>query len=163
MKKTIVALSLIAVMLLGLGYAYAQGGGYGPGYGRAHPQRFANLPNLTPEQKAKFDELRRKFNEETAQIQGALVAKRLELRSLWSNPKAEDKAILEKQKELRDLQNQMMDKGVQFKLEVRKILTPEQISQFGPGWGMGRGMRGGMGGFGPGTGPGMGYRHRMGC
>ena len=76
-----------------------------------------------------------------------MLTKRLELQSLWSNPKAEAKAIMDKEKELRDLQNQMRDKIIQNKLEARKLLTPEQITESGAGGGIG---------FGPGTGGGMG-------
>jgi Spy/CpxP family protein refolding chaperone len=94
--------------------------------------------NLTPEQKAKFKELRRKFIEENAQLIGGLVAKRLELRSLWTDPKADSQVILTKEKELRDLQNQMRDKIVHYGLEARNFLTPEQIEKFGSVRGMGR-------------------------
>jgi Spy/CpxP family protein refolding chaperone len=87
--------------------------------------------NLTPEQKAKFQELRRKFIVENAQLIGALVAKRLELRSLWADPKADSKTILAKESDLRDLKNRMKDKVVQYKLEFRKSLTPEQIEKLG--------------------------------
>ncbi len=89
---------------------------------------------------------------------------RLELRSLWTDPKADNKAIADKEKQLRDLQNQMREKMVQLKLEARSILTPEQLSEFGPGTGrgtrgpgMGRGFQHGMGPWmGHGMGPGMG-------
>jgi Spy/CpxP family protein refolding chaperone len=47
--------------------------------------------------------------------------------------------IQEKEKELRDLSNQMRDKMVQHKLETRNSLTPEQISEFSSCWGRGRG------------------------
>jgi Spy/CpxP family protein refolding chaperone len=115
---------------------------------------------LTPEQKAKFQELRRKFRDENAKLIGAMVTKRLELQSLWTDPKADPKAILDKERELRDLQNQLRDKGVQMRLEARKFLTPEQIENWRPGMGMGRGP--GMGcGPGMGHGPGMGRGHGM--
>lgn len=154
-----IAAALVVVMLVGITYAFAQGPGFGPGprmkgkpcWESGGP---GNPPNLTPEQKTKFQELRRKFNEETAQHKGALLTKRLELQSLWTNPKAEAKAILDKEKELRDLQNQMRDKMIQYKLEARKFLTPEQITEFGEGCGMGSGPgRGRMMGFGRGMGP----------
>jgi Spy/CpxP family protein refolding chaperone len=106
---------------------------------------------MTPEQKAKIHELRSKFKEENAQLIGTMVTKRIELQSLWSNPKAETKSIQDKERELRDLQNQMRDKTVQMRLEARKILTPEQIAQIGPGGGRGFG-----GGFGRGCGRGWG-------
>jgi Spy/CpxP family protein refolding chaperone len=160
MKKTIVGLGLVALMVLGVAYAYAQGPGYGPGHRMGWG--YGQWSSLTPEQQTKFQELRQKFNDETAKLRGAILTKRLELQSLWRNPKADPKAIVEREKELRGLQDQMRDKAFQFKLEARNILTPEQLSQFGPGWGMGYGSWGGhmigrgygmgRGGFGPGPG-----------
>src|SRR4030042_71740 len=138
MKKTIIALGLGALMLLGVTYVYAQGPGFGPGHrtGWGHEK----WSSLTPEQQTKFQELRQKFNDDTTQLRGAIFTKRLELQSLWTNPKADPKAILEKEKEFRSLQDQMRDKAVRFKLEARNVLTPEQLAQFGPGWGMGSGF-----------------------
>jgi Spy/CpxP family protein refolding chaperone len=162
MKKTIVALGLVAVMLLGVTYTFAQGPGVGPGFGPGHRGMHESWGpvkdySLTPEQKTKFQELRRKFRDENAKLIGAMVTKRLELQSLWSDPKADSKAILEKERELRDLQNQLRDKGVQMRLEARNFLTPEQISNFGPGCGMGPGFgRGHMKGQGMGMGRGYG-------
>jgi len=166
MNKTIITIGLVALMLFGVTYVYAQGQGFGPGHRGMHsPESWGpgKVFNLTPEQKTKFQELRRKFNEETAQLKGALLTKRLELQSLWTNPKADSKAILDKEKELRDLQNQMRDKVVQFRLEARNLLTPEQITEFRPAWGMGPGFGrgrmigpGGTMGRGQGMGPGYG-------
>jgi len=155
MEKKIITLGLVALMLLvillGVTYVYAQGFGSGPGPGPgprwAERHRWGSSEsgkglNLTPEQKASFREIRKKFIQENAQLIGALVAKRLELRSLWTDPKADSQAILAKERELRDLQNQMRDKVIQAKLETRKILTPEQIANWKP-WRMRhRGMMG---------------------
>lgn len=156
MKKMIIALGLAVVMLLGVTYVYAQGPGMGPGHRGMHESWGPEKDNpLTPEQKTKFQELRRKFREENANLIGAMVTKRLELQSLWTDPKADPKAILGKEKELRELQTQLRDKGIQMKLEARKFLTPEQIANFGPGCGMGPGYgRGRMMGGGYGTGRG---------
>ena len=162
MKKMIITLGLVALMLLGVTYVYAQGFGFGPGHRGMHSQESwgpAKDYSLTPEQKAQFQEMRRKFRQENAQLFGALMTKRLELQSLWTDPKADPKAILDKEKELRDLQNQMRDKVIQLKLEARKILSPEQLAKFGPicemgtgfgrgpmmGHGQGKGYRGGFG------------------
>jgi Spy/CpxP family protein refolding chaperone len=162
MKKSLLVLCLITVLILGVTYVYAQGPGYGPGHGPGHGPGWkgecgresegpGKISNLTPEQKAKFEELRRKFNDETAQLRGALVTKRIELQSLWTNPNADPNAIVSKEKELRDLQNQMKDKALQMKLEARKFLTPEQIQESGLGMGHGFG-RGHMMGHGRGMG-----------
>jgi Spy/CpxP family protein refolding chaperone len=158
MRKTIVVLGLVAVMLFGVAYVYAQGPGMGPGHRGMHESwgPGKDYP-LTPEQKTKSQELRRKFRGENAKLIGAVVTKRLELQSLWTDPKADSKAILDKEKELRDLQNQLRDKAVQMRLEARKFLTPEQIAGFGPGGGMGPGFgRGHKMGYGPGMGRGYG-------
>jgi Spy/CpxP family protein refolding chaperone len=143
MKKAIIALSLVGVILFGITYAYARGPGFGRGeMGQYCPGFWGSGKgsSLTPEQLNKFKELRQKFNEETAQLRGNILTKRLELQSLWTNPKADPKVIADKEKELRDLQNQMKDKMLQLKLEARKSLTPDQISQFGPGHMRGYGM-----------------------
>ena len=157
MKKTIVLLGLVALMVLGVTYVYAQGPGMDPGHRGMHESWGPGRDySLTPEQKTKFQELHRKFKEENAKLIGSIVTKRLELQSLWTDPKADSKAILDKEKELRDLQNQMRDKAVQMRLEARKFLTPEQIAGFGPGCGMGPGFgRGHM--MGQGMGMGRGY------
>jgi len=158
MRKTIVVLGLVALMVLGVTYVYAQGPGMGPGHrGMGESWSHGKDSPLTSEQKTKFQELRRKFREENAKLIGAIVTKRVELQSLWTDPKADSKAILDKEKELRDLQNQMKDKAVQMRLEARKFLTPEQISGFGPGCGMGPGFgRDHMKGQGMGMGRGYG-------
>ncbi len=163
MRRKIVLLGLVAVMLLSVTYVYAQGSGMGPGMGPGHRGIHeswgpANDHLLTPDQKAKFQELRRKFSDENAKLIGAMVTKRLELQSLWTNPKADPKAILEKEKELRDLQNQLKDKAVQMRLEARRLLTPEQIENWKSGWGLGRGFTRGymMGSIGGGYGMGHG-------
>jgi len=161
-----IVLSLVSMLVLGAVYSYAYGPGYGPRGkgGQGGPcwgfSETSEASVLTPEQRTKFQELRQKFVDETAKLRGALLTKKLELQSLWTNPKAEANAIVDKEKELRDLQNQMRDKGLQFKLDARQFLTPDQIAEFGPGCGMGPGfgrgqMRGrGMGrGMGPGQGP----------
>jgi Spy/CpxP family protein refolding chaperone len=157
MKKAIIILGLVAMVMLGVTYVYAKGQEFGPGRKAMPSHEFwgaCKIPNLTPEQKAKFQELRRKFNDETAQLKGSLLTKRLELRSLWTNPKADSKAIMDKEKELRDLLNQLKDKAVQNMLDARKILTPEQLSEFGSGCRMGFGHGDMMG-----NGHMMGYGH----
>ena len=71
---------------------------------------------------------------------------------LWSDSKSGADAILEKEKELRELENQMGDKAVQMKLEARNILTAEQLAEFGK-----------FSGPGSGRGPGKGHGRGRGC
>ncbi|MCX8116794.1 MAG: Spy/CpxP family protein refolding chaperone [Desulfobacterota bacterium] len=163
MKKRWVFVSLMVLVILAAGSAYAYGPGCGPCWKGPWGEAWAagKGVDLTPDQKAKLQELRQKFTSETAKLRGELLTKRLELQSLWTNPKADPKAIAEKERELRELQNQMREKGLQHRLEVRQILTPEQIAGFGfgrdfcPGPGFGPGPKRGSG-FGWGRGPGQG-------
>jgi Spy/CpxP family protein refolding chaperone len=167
MKRTMVILAAVAV-LLGVTYVYAQGPGFGPGrgYGAFWGSGRGAGVSLTPEQRTQFRELHKKFFDETAPLRESIFAKRQELRSLWTDPNAKPEDIAQKEKELRTLQDQMRDKVVQYKLDARKDLTPEQLSQFAPGQGRGFRRGYGRGGYGMGYGYrgdyGRGYGYRMG-
>ena len=131
MKRILLALGLAGMMLLVGGRGYAQHPDHKGMY--SHESMASEKGHsVTPEQAAKFREMRRKFIGENAQLIGSLVAKKLELRFLWTDPKADPKAILDKERELRALQDQMRDKVVQAMLEARKDLTPEQIAHWKP-------------------------------
>ena len=144
MKRKIVIFGLAAIGFLGITcLVYAQNLGSGPGAGSPWGEKLGLLfrepwkgLNLTPEQKVKFQEMVKNFIQENAQLIGSLVAKRVELLSLWTDPNSNTEAILAKEKESRDLENQMRDKAVQKLLEARKVLTAEQISKIRTNWGI---------------------------
>jgi Spy/CpxP family protein refolding chaperone len=155
MKKAGIAVVSAVVMFLSFSYVYAQQdpsvGSEPKGVqGRHTYKHYAKRLGLDPQQKASLYELHRKFKGETAQLTGELVTKRQELQLLWTDPKADPEAILAKEGELRDLQNQMRDKVVHYRLEARKLLKPEQIEKLEF-----------MGGMGPGFGRGF-HHHEMG-
>ena len=179
MKKMIVAIAVIAILVTS-GLALAQGWGRGPGYGLGpcglgpsgpgagpgYGPRGAWGPglNLTPEQTQKMQALQENFFKESLPLSNAMQIKQVELRTLWAQTNPDQEKLLAKQKEINALRTQLQEKAIQNRLEMRKILTPEQQAQlgaygpgFGPGYGPGYGIRGGMmgGGFGPGRG--MGY------
>lgn len=83
--------------------------------------------NLSTEQKEKMKEVRSRYRGDTRDLRYDLVTKRLELRKLFTDPKADETAIIAKQKELNTLRQQMLEKKSLMKIEWRKILTPEQI------------------------------------
>jgi Spy/CpxP family protein refolding chaperone len=146
------------------GLAIAAGPGFGRGNNGNCPGGFDQL-NLTAEQKTKLSDLREKTWKETVSLRNEMQTKRLELRTLWTNPSPDKDKILAKQNELNDLRNKLQAKMTDSRLEARKQLTPEQAAQVatsGPGLGFGGGG-GGMHGFGrlgrgncdgPGFGPG---------
>jgi Spy/CpxP family protein refolding chaperone len=154
MKKPFIAVGFLAIVFFVAGYALAQGSGHESRHGSMHQQGSVQQQegshhrhqesaapgkdfSLTPEQKSKFQDLWRKFRLENAQLIGALVAKRIELDALWSDPKADPKAIMEKEKEMGAFRFQLREKIIQSKLEARQFLTPEQMVHFGRDWGKG--------------------------
>ena len=158
-KTTIVGLGLILVLALVAGVALAWGPGFGPGFGRGFRGPAFGvppIPNLTAEQSAQIQALRDGLLKETESLQKELYTMGTELRSLWSSSNTDQAAIAAKQKEIFNLQSQLQEKATNLGLEIRKVLTPEQLAQmpaFSQGAGFGpRGM-----GFGP---PMMGARGR---
>ena len=149
MKKTIIiglsltlAVALIATVALAWGPGFSRGFGAGAGYGTPP------IPNLTADQSAQIQALRDSFVKENEPLQKELYAKGQELRKLWSTQNADPAAIKAKQNEVSDIRSQLQDKATNLGLEIRKVLTPEQLAQmpaFSQGSGFGpRGM-----GFGP--------------
>jgi Spy/CpxP family protein refolding chaperone len=84
-----------------------------------------------------------------------MLSKSKELRNLWLAATPDQEKITALQKEARMLRDQMTDKRTAYRLEVRKVLTPEQQAKaqaYGTGRGMARGGAGMRGGHAPGWG-----------
>jgi Spy/CpxP family protein refolding chaperone len=156
MKKTIIiGMSLVLGLALVATVVLARGLGFGPGFGRGFGGPASGvppIPNITTEQSSQIQTLREGFLKETEPLQNELYAKRQELRQLLLTPNADSAAIKAKQDEISDLRFELQEKATNLRLEIRKILTPEQLTQlpaagrgFGPGMGfgpmMGRGGR----------------------
>jgi Spy/CpxP family protein refolding chaperone len=73
--------------------------------------------------------LRESFLKEKIPLRNELMLKRLELRGLWMQTNPEETKILAKQKEINALRAQLGEKITKNRLEMRKILTPEQQAQ----------------------------------
>ena len=111
---------------------------------------WASQLNLTPEQAAKLQDLREAFLRDTLTWRNELLIKRFDLRDLLRNPQSDSQAILNKQREISDLESKIQERGILLQIELRKVLTPEQIKllpphaggMYGPSMmpGRGRGM-----------------------
>jgi Spy/CpxP family protein refolding chaperone len=156
MRKTfVVVLVLVFGSTLAVSVALAWGPGFGPRFGGAFggPGNWVPpIPGLTAEQSAKIQALRDGFQKEIEPLQQELATMETDLRDLWRSSAPDQTAILDKQQEAFQLQNQIHEKATILGLEIRKVLTPEQLAQlpafrqdatFGPGAGFG------PGGFGP--------------
>jgi Spy/CpxP family protein refolding chaperone len=156
-KTTIIGLGLGLGLALVATVVLAWGPGFGPGFSggfRGPAYGVPPIPNLTAEQSAQIQALRDAFLKEVEPLQKELYTKRTELRSLWSSQNPDQAVITAKQKEISNLQSQLQDKATTLGLEIRKVLTPEQLAQlpafshgmgFGPRMGFGPPMMGPMG------------------
>ncbi len=151
-RKRTVTLFLFFLLILSQS-ALAQGppekkdweyrGGRGMMMGPMHQpmQDWARQLNLTDEQMARLQELREVYLRDTLAWRNELVIKRFDLRDLLHNPQADVNQVLAKQREVSDLESKIQERAVLNQLEMRKVLTPDQIKLLPPGFGFG-GFRG---------------------
>jgi Spy/CpxP family protein refolding chaperone len=144
---------LLAAVLIALGTAvYAAPSGPGdagsPGgfQGQAsHHHPFFDKLNLSQEQKERAREVWSRFHTDVHDLRYGLMEKRVEMRKLFTDPKADQATLLSKERELSAMRQKLMERRAQAMLEWRSILTPEQIQKLdmmprGRGMsGMGRG------------------------
>jgi len=145
-KTTIIGLSLVMVVALmaTAAFAWGPGRGYGMGPGYGTPA----IPNLTAEQSSQIQVLQKAHLDEIAPLREELFKKSTELRSLWLIQNPDQAKITALQKEILNLNSKLQEKGTNLRLEIRKVLTPEQQAQmslYGPGMGRGMGKMGRMG------------------
>ena len=115
---------------------------------------WASRLNLTEEQTARLQELRDTYLRDTMVWRNELLIKRYDLRDLLNNPKTETNVALAKQREISELESKIQERALLFQIEMRKVLTPEQIQLLPPGGG---GMYGPF--MMPGRGRGMGREY----
>ncbi len=100
------------------------------------------LLNLTEEQEKQIQALRIKHLKEVLPIETEIKIKEIELEDLWQAEKIDAKGIVAKVKEIGELRNKLELAKVNHRIEVYKLLTPEQRKVFR--WhrfGSGEGMR----------------------
>jgi len=161
MKKLPIALVTTIVVTALVTYAFSFDPGWDRGHGGAGSYgpttSFLSQLNLTPEQTAKINALREAFLRDIKPLRDKMFSKRGDLRLLWLQTNPDQNKIIAAQREIRALRDQLQDKVTTYRLDVLKILTPEQqekVKSFRLGRGFGPGARGGLPGMSPG--PGMG-------
>jgi Spy/CpxP family protein refolding chaperone len=105
--------------------------------------------------------LRDGFLKEIEPLQKELYSMGTELRNLWQSPNPDQATVEAKQKEMFNLRSQIQEESTNLGVEIRKVLTPEQLAEL-PAFNQGAGF-GPSAGFGPrGFGPRMGMMGPMG-
>jgi Spy/CpxP family protein refolding chaperone len=137
-------ISAVAILFLSAVSAFAQpwGKGMGPGVGATF---IDSSLDLTKEQADKLQKMRESYLKEITPLQNRLFTRRAEIRLLWEEANPDRERLLEKQKEVNDLQRQIEEKATMHRLEFQAALTPEQrarMMECAPGGGWERGPGG---------------------
>ncbi len=101
-------------------------GGYGSGPGNVAD--IAGTPdlNLSPDQTERIDALRAAHRRDIRPLQEQLMGKSRRLRELWLARSPDQQQIMALQREVHDLRGQLLEKLAVYRLEVLRLLTPEQ-------------------------------------
>lgn len=113
---------------------------------------------LTSEQSTAIQEHRSAFFKDTAVLRADIFKKEQELDILMLEPTVDLEKAKSIQDEISGLYGQIAQKKLLHQIDIRKLLTPDQLRQLPPGCGMGIGPCG----RGCGMGSGMGYDGRGG-
>ncbi|MGD0278693.1 MAG: Spy/CpxP family protein refolding chaperone [Smithella sp.] len=152
-KKLILTMTVVMSILLAVtAFAFGPNEGSracdekGPAY--HHDEVWKKL-NLSDEQKTKIEAIRTSAGKEIRPIREKMFDKSVELRRLWLQANPDKDKITTAQKEMRKLRDLKDDKVTAMRLEIRKVLTPEQNEKLanshwdrGPGFGPRGGNRG---------------------
>jgi Spy/CpxP family protein refolding chaperone len=115
----------------------AQAGKSGPGWGvrnwRGDAQCLsASELNLVPEQARAIDLLRQSSLREMASLRAQIFAKRLELREFLTNPAVKTETLRSTQSAISEIETRLNEKGLDYLVRVRALLTPEQLRLWCP-------------------------------
>jgi len=106
------------------------GGGEWGNPGGAMDGTILSKLNLTAEQTEKIRILRESFQKDITPLRTRIFENKAEMRLLWMQTESDAARIKAKEKETHDLMWQVMEKATDFRLALRGVLMPEQLSKF---------------------------------
>jgi len=143
--RTLTIIMAVTVLAIFASLAVAWGPGSGQGTRHGSPCNVPPIPNLTAEQASKIQAIGQGYLKEITPFRQQILAKRLELRSLWLSPNPDQAKINALQKEILNLIGQIQEKSTSARLEIRQVLTSEQQARllgYGLHMGCGKGRMG---------------------
>jgi len=87
------------------------------------------LADLTEEQIKAIESLQHTYLSKTFPLRRELISSRFELRHLIRDPNVQPKTLLDLQKRISELQTRLDNLSLSYQIEVRTILTKEQLEQ----------------------------------
>ena len=83
--------------------------------------------NLSEDQQVAIKRIKASYLNRMVHLRTELAAKQVEFKSLIGDPTAAEEAIRTRGREIEAINGQIMREMIGFELEVRRILTPEQL------------------------------------
>lgn len=124
-----VGLLLLVIPSVGL----SQGPGRGPRWGAGAEGRGCSaieMLDLSEEQRLAVQKVDANYRDRVLRRWEDLTVKRHELQAALRDPEAAESVIRAKSVELTELQNDIHRKMLEYQLEIRKILMPDQIRRW---------------------------------
>jgi Spy/CpxP family protein refolding chaperone len=82
---------------------------------------------LTDEQMKAARQIKANYTKRLLKLRSDIIAKRIEFRNLIRDPSASEEILRAKGKEIEAIDVQLIREMIDFEIEMRKILTPEQV------------------------------------
>jgi len=133
MKLTVIAFISILVLCL-VSESQAQSVGRDT---RSDPSILSNRDvsvvkelNMTEAQLKEAKRVRTTYSNRILKLRSDIIGKSIEYRNLLRDPVASEEAIRTKGKEIEAIDTQLIRERIDFEIEMRKILTPEQFQRW---------------------------------
>jgi len=131
-NKNVTLAAVFLLLVLAPASAFAQGWNKGAGGSSCVSRDYVSVEDLRlgKEQRATIERIEKDYSGRIESLRGKLMTKRLELQSLFRNPRADVQTIRARAREVIDLQSACQQLSVDYQIEVRALLTPEQIGKW---------------------------------
>jgi Spy/CpxP family protein refolding chaperone len=86
--------------------------------------------NLTDSQVKETRRIGAAYSNRTLKLRSEIIGKSIEFRNLLHDPSASEEAIRAKGKEIEAIDAQLIREKIDFQIEMRKVLTPEQLQRW---------------------------------
>jgi Spy/CpxP family protein refolding chaperone len=86
--------------------------------------------DLSAEQREALKRIDENYKEQILQHRNSLMLKRIELRGLLRDPDAHQQVIQGKAREMGDVRETLQQKMIDYQIQIREILTSEQIRRW---------------------------------
>lgn len=129
MIKRAHTIACIALLILFETAAFAQGRHKNAETSPCAPPGGVSLErlDLTEEQRIAIQKIDNVYDNQIRSLQERLMSKKLELQSVFRDPQADEEMLHAKAREVFDLQNECRNVAMNYQIEIRRALTPEQI------------------------------------